>query len=146
MGARICVRGCFNRLVLPLVAELRAWTAGTKEHAIDLLTTMLTYAEEGTTQHVQPILLAFLQIADDSSIAEKVSRFPFRLCRSVMTYFRFGFFFVSSSQTLPSKGRRLCFSLMEGTDLSNALGNNEPLRSDRIGLCRRLEKIKDGRF
>ncbi|GAQ86393.1 hypothetical protein KFL_002860170 [Klebsormidium nitens] len=72
LGARICVRGCFNRLVLPLVAELRAWTTGTKDHAIDLLTTMLTYAEEGATQHVQPILLAFLQLTDDLSIAEKV--------------------------------------------------------------------------
>jgi hypothetical protein len=54
------------------VAELKAWTAGTKEHAVNLLLTMLVFVEENATQNVQPILLAFLQVMEDRSIAGKV--------------------------------------------------------------------------
>ncbi|KAJ7567620.1 hypothetical protein O6H91_02G156000 [Diphasiastrum complanatum] len=82
LGARIMVRGCLGLLLHAIGADLQAWTCGTKSLAANFLHTILIFAEEHSTMHLQPLVIMLIKGSKDSLIADKMFE-----CAKLMGYF-----------------------------------------------------------
>ncbi|CAK9872389.1 unnamed protein product [Sphagnum jensenii] len=73
LGARIMVKSVTAIILHAIAGDLECWTCGTQELAADFLVTLLLFAEDNITMHLQPLVKLLHKALSHLSIESKLS-------------------------------------------------------------------------
>ncbi|CAM6092267.1 unnamed protein product [Calypogeia fissa] len=82
LGARIMVRSCLAVMLHALGADLEAWTSGTKAKAAEFLYTLIIFAEENITMHLQALIVIMQKAFKEPLVEKQIVR-----CANVLGFF-----------------------------------------------------------